>query len=92
MSNTLPANSALAITVPPTSFPLSSITLNAFYIGTTLVSGCTMSMSAPMVLKLASSCFTVPSTYVKVVLNNVNNPLSTKPTDSWQVQTAYNGY
>ena len=92
MTNTLPSNSALTITIPPTSFPLSTVTLNAFYIGTTLISGCAMTQSAPMVLKLASSCFTTASTYIKLVVNSLSNPLSTKPSDSWQIQTAYNGY
>jgi len=95
VSNMLPAGSAMSIAIPISSYGMSGVGLGGFYIGTTLVSGCVISVTSSMVVKLASACFSssVPAgTSVRVVLNNITNPLSTKPCDSWQVRTQYNGY
>lgn len=93
IANALPATSILLITIPITSFAVSTITLLSFTIGSTAIPGCSISNTAPLTVQLSSACFpssTPALTTLKVVLGNITNPLSTKPTDSWQIETHFN--
>lgn len=83
------------ITIPISSFPSTSVVLSGFYTGATNISGCTLNNVSPMNLQLSASCFpndVAALTDIKVVLGNIINPQSTKPSDSWEVKTIYNDY
>lgn len=88
LSNMLPANSIMRVRVPLTSFASSTITLVSFTIDSTVVSTCSLTNLSPMYVQLEAGCFqnnTAALATIRVVLGNITNPFSTKPTNSWQV-------
>lgn len=93
IANALPALSVLLIRIPSTTYATTTVTLLSFSIGSSVVSTCTLTNLSPLVLQLDPICFgssTPALTTLKIVLGNITNPFSTKPSDSWQVETQYN--
>lgn len=95
INNNLPSGATMNVIIPTTSFGTNTVVMNSFYQGNTLVPGCTMTTLSVMSLQFGSSCFPVLTpalTILKITLSNITNPLSTKPSASWQVSTYYNTF
>ena len=93
ISNELPAGSIMKIKIPTLSYPLSNVILRSFAIDGAKVSGCTLSTLGDLYVKLNEVCFPqkIPQFgIITVVLANITNPSSTKPPNSWQIETLFN--
>lgn len=88
ITNELPAQSIMKVRIPLTSFSPSTVVLRSFSIGSTAISTCSLTNLSPLYVQLEAGCFSssVPAlTTIQIVLGNITNPTSTKPSDSWQI-------
>lgn len=93
ITNMLPMGSIMRVRIPTTSFPTSNVVLQSFMIGTTVISACAITTLSAMYIQLQSSCFatdTPASSTLRAQFSNITNPVSTKPTNTWTVETLYN--
>ena len=85
--NALPSGSYMTVSFP-SDFPTTSgISLTSFQIGSTTIATCQLLTISNMKFNF-TSCFpniVASQTAVTITLANVNNPLSTKPTNSLQL-------
>ena len=98
ISNELPAAFHVEIQLPVDSFSVNTLLLRSVQVqkpsdsSPTTYSSCSLSTLSSLNVKISSSCFSeaLPAqSNIIVTLGNITNPLSTKPSSSWEVETFF---
>ena len=88
----IPTASTIQITFP-NQISNGGQVLNSFTINSLSISGCTFSSTSNRIIVFNNLCFKSPllnTSIITIILSNITNPTSYKPTDTFSVQI-YNG-
>jgi hypothetical protein len=91
-TNPLPSGSSVVVTFPSDFVNSAGASLASFSIGGVTQSGCVMTAISTMAFQF-NSCITSTAsahTAFSIIIGNIINPSSTKPTNSLTIQTYYN--